>query len=629
VANDCRHRSNTLAVRPRPTAGESLPGYIMRVAHANGFASVRQLYGSLREREHGAFDELCTRLRLDRDERAMLFGALPSHWRQVGLPLSLAVTDFNHTCRRWCPLCLKDGKFLQGHWSLKLSCICLQHGVWLRDTCPRCGAICGWSGVLHTRCSCLADLADGMAEMAESPSLLVSQQICGTSPAARDMTVWSPLHPAAMHRLVRYLGNFATSARPAHPGQIENAHRMSIARLLVVGTAHLLQEWPVNLHKLMATLQSTAPQSLSVRRTFAPMYRVLYDDLSDSCYQFLRDAFEDYLHQRWWGLVCRRNRRMKEVTQTSHPRVTLPQAAKEVNASISVVRHLVQASLISEVSTPLPSGRRSRTLHVSELPLLKDAVAGAVSLAQAARILALPKRRLRDLIAAKALSPLICRRRNPAAAAWLIPKSEIDRLHVIPSHVPMTSPHSEDVRTVLKYWRLREHEAVAFIQAVMGGELKAHTHLDAGMSVPIGLASLPAQEVKQWLAAYRRAPENDLSVDQAAQALGIKQQVAYALVHAGLLIASRREGALGRRVLTCDLHSFKATYVSLADLARDTRRSPRALLAEIAVAPVCGPSVDGCRQYFFRRAELQPSRPTPRDLSTAPSGHTKVQRREP
>jgi hypothetical protein len=86
---------------------------------------------------------------------------------------------------------------------------------------------------------------------------------------------------------------------------------LPVARALVAGAARLLQDWPENLHRLMRVLQPSAPQSFSVRRTFAPLYRVLYDDLSDSCYQFLRDAFEGYLHQHWWGLVCRRNKCMR------------------------------------------------------------------------------------------------------------------------------------------------------------------------------------------------------------------------------------------------------------------------------------------------------------------------------
>ena len=369
MSDQKQHAGRKFAVRPRPNPGESLPGYLMRVAHANGFASTRQLHSCLCDRSQGALEELCARLCLDADERSRLFGVLPGHWNHDEVPLGLAATDFNQTCKRWCPLCLREGSSLQGIWTLKLSCVCAHHGVWLHDACPRCDEVCGWTGTQYARCGCQADLSQGQAELAELPILLISQQLCGVA-SIDSAFAWSDLHPAAMHRLVRCLGSFGASVRPAHPGQIANAHRLPVARALVASTAHLLQDWPENLHRLMRVLQPSVPQSFSVRRTFAPLYRVLYDDLSDSCYQFLRDAFEDYLHQHWWGLVCRRNKRMGEASQTAHPRLTIPQATKEANAPSSVVRHLVQASLIADVSTRLPSGRHSRTMDVNEVPLL-------------------------------------------------------------------------------------------------------------------------------------------------------------------------------------------------------------------------------------------------------------------
>lgn len=93
-------------------------------------------------------------------------------------------------------------------------------------------------------------------------------------------------------------------------------------------------------------------------------------------------------------------------------------------------------------------------------------------------------------------------------------------------------------------------------------------------------------------------------MDAAAKVLGIKQEVAYDLVRKGLL-RSTTAGALGQRMSGADIELFQATYVSLANLARDGRRSPRALLAELPATPVCGPAIDGARQYFYRRSEVE------------------------
>jgi hypothetical protein len=593
----------TFAVRPRPTPGESTTGYLMRVAGANGFRSVRQLFTSLRVRQQGAFDELCARLCLTDQERGNLFGTLPGHWGHSDIPLGLGVSDFNQTCRRWCPACMKEGCVLQGRWSLKLVCACSVHGVWLQDGCPRCDACGSWADAVQTHCQCGASLADADTEIADGDVSALAQLLCGDSMGADGVSGIATLSTPALHRLVRYLGPFQTDPRPAHPGQTVDVHRMTVARALVEGAAGLLANWPARLHERISEIQATAPRSPSVRRTFAPLYRVLYDDLSEPCYQFLRDAFEAYLHEHWWGLVCRRNKRMQSATVEKHPRITLSQMATAAGVPESVVRHLVQSELIPATSTALPSGRHSHSIHSDELHRIKVATDGALSLGQAARALALPEGRLRDLITAGVLVPLISRQMNRGAAAWVIPKGEIERLHVQPG-LAMPTMDAAPLRDALKYWRLRQHEGVALVSAVIDGQVPVRASDQD--RVPIGLAVLSAAETKRWLTMCRIESGEGLSVDHAAKELGFKQQVAYDLVRAGLL-TTIDAGVLGRRVTARDIEAFRAAYVSLAELAREANCSPRVLLARIGVVPVCGPAIDGARQYFFRRVESLPN----------------------
>lgn len=600
----------TFAVRPRPTPGESAPGYLMRVAGANGFGSVRQLFTSLRVRQQGAFDELCSRLCLTDQERGGLFGSLPSQWGHNDMPVGLGISDFNHTCRRWCPACMKEDGVLQGRWSLKLVCACSVHGVWLQDVCPRCGSNCSWTDTVQTHCQCGAPLIDANMETAGSDVLALTQLLTGESSTTVNVPGLVPLTTPAVHRLVRYLGPFLAEPRPAHPGQTMGVHRMVVARGLVSGAAELLANWPTRLYERIADIQSTASMSPSVRRTFAPLYRVLYDELSEHCYQFLRDAFEDYLHEHWWGLVCKRNKRMQSDTIKKHPRVTVPQIATAAGVPASVVRHLVQAELIPATSTALPSGRYSRSIHVDELHHIKVATDGALSLGRAARALALPEGRLRDLIVEGVVTPLISRQVNLGAAAWLIPKEEIERLHVRPGQV-MPASDTTPLRNALKYWRLRLHEGVALVRAVIAGLVPVLASDEYRDRVPIGLAMVNAAATKRWLATCRIEAGEGLSIDQAAKELGLKQQVAYDLVRLGLLTAVDA-GLLGRRVMASDITAFRAAYVSLAELARDANCSPRVLLAHVVVAPVCGPTVNGARQYFFRKTELSPTQVEPR-----------------
>lgn len=589
-----------LPMRPRPLDGEATPGYLMRVAVVNGFMSVPQLLTSLKHRQQSAFDELSERLCLTEIERHALYGSLPARWGLDALPSGLAVSDFNHEFRRWCPLCLKEGGVILGRWTLKLACVCTKHGVWLREDCAVCGRRGTWSEVDHLRCACLASLAGSAVEHADVLHVALLKVLGGAVDAScATLGEFAKLPPSLAHRVVRYLGPFASQLRPDHPGQILNAHHLIVAKVVVMGAAKLLASWPAGLHGLMAELQESAPSSPSVRQTFSPLYRVLYCELLEPSMQFLRDAFESYLHEHWWGLVCRRNRLMQAHTITSHPRLTLPQAAAASGVPTSVVRHLVQAELIEAETAPLPCGRTSKTVHVDELLDIRAATEGAHSLKDAARLLALPECRVRMLIDAAVITPLISRRSNGKASAWLIGKAEVDRMHVWP--LVSTGRLGKTVHDVLKYGRLSEREAIDLIKAVCNGELKSYAPV--GGAVSIGRAMMNSLEVQKWLKARRAVSLDGMSVDQAARVLKLKQQVAYDLVRSRLLRSTHGD-CHGHRISLGDLKQFKENYVSLAELARAEHRAPRALLRELGIEPVTGPSIDGARQYFFRRGDL-------------------------
>lgn len=450
------------------------------------------------------------------------------------------------------------------------------------------------------KCPCGASLVETDVEEVDRDVQALTLLLCGDLGAER-LECLSSLHTPSIHRLVRYLGPFQATTRPSRPGQTLDVHRLDVARGLVIGCVSLLAKWPAHLHAKIAELQTDAPGSPSVRRTFDPLYRVLYDALSEAEFKFLRDAFEGYLHANWWGLICKRNRRMRPETAYGHPRLSLPQMAKAARVPPSVVRHMVQAELVPSNSAELMSGRHARSIHLSELQGIKSATDGAMSLETTARMLSLPKRRVRELILSGHLTPLVSRELNKGAAAWLIPKGEIDRLHI------QTNPKPGDtkcipVRDILKYWRLREHEGSALISAIADGHLLVEG--DGHSLVSVGEAMLSTTSAKEWLLKHRGEARRDFSVDAAAKALGIKQQVAYDLVRSGLLRSSP-VGALGHRVSVADIERFQTTYVSLASLASERRRSPRALLAELPASPVCGPTINGARQYFYRRSEIE------------------------
>ncbi|MGZ5043201.1 MAG: helix-turn-helix domain-containing protein [Methylobacter sp.] len=408
-----------------------------------------------------------------------------------------------------------------------------------------------------------------------------------------------PLSVQEWLRLIRYLGQFSETFQPAKPGKISNLHQLEVASALLLQISWLLDPWPGNFHAVLQAIQRKSENQLSIRRTFGPMYRVLYTDLSEQCFQFLRDEFERYLHKNWPGVVCKRHRAFKPETIAVHPQMTLTQASKKAGVAPSTVRHFIEAELITSGQIALPSGRQTRSVHRHNAAHIAALAKDCLTLGELARLLALPEGRVRQLIASGLLKPLVSRAQNKAAT-WLISKRHVQELFfrgtgsslgqtiVIVSHI-------------LKYWHLRKGEWIELVQALSNHQLVPLC--EENELAPLGNVILDEKKVRLWLAEKRYASGASMSVDEAAQRLGLKQQVVYDLVKHGLL-ATIQDELLGRRITQANLEDFRVNYISLAEYAKSLNRAPRWLLKTLSVKPISGPMIDGSRQYFFKRIDL-------------------------
>lgn len=587
-----------LLVRPKPFCDEAGWGYLLRVASANGFDGLRALRGVLvGNRDGDTTRALCVGARLPRTALGILIGPYPSYWRANAHLLSLDSRDFNHTRMRWCPLCLKQEAYLRGVWSLKLVCTCHSHGVWLEDSCPECRTPQYLDRADLCRCACGARLGHAPARMAPAEVLRLNKTMTSEL-LKQNQDMASPLLDGrAWHRLIRYLGQFDENSEPQRPGQISDLHELAVAQKLVTITADLLAHWPENFKRLLANIQDRQKPSASIRRTFGRLYFVLYSHLADEQFQFLRDAFETHLHESWRGFVGKRNRSLKVETVARHPHVTVKKLARQIRMRPALIKHLLHSRHISGLDCELPSGRHVRSIHRGDANKMTLLARGSMTLMEAASLLALPERRLRELVAAELVIPIISRSTS-TSAIWLFQRTTLNPFAAI-AGTSRNDARAVSLKQILKTWRLRDGEFVALVKAIMGKELVPVMHSAA----PIGELVLDANAVRAWLNAQRVIVKSWLSVDHAARLLAVKQQVAYGLVAKGLL-RSTAEDAKNRRISMADVQVFRDTYVSLAEVARRRSTSPKCLLQTLKSSPVCGPSVDGSRQYFFRRADL-------------------------
>lgn len=605
-------RRRGLPVRPRPHPGEWAYGYLARVAEANGYESPRALWRGLGPRRTGSISSVRYALRLSPAEWSFLSGPWPRFCRvEQVFAEGLAPSDYCHDHLRWCPHCLAEQRFLRARWAIKLCVVCPEHGCYLQDTCPICHQHQRVERATLDRCPCGASLI-GIPDLCDAEDELRIQIAFQSALAGQIQEGGLSLSVVAWIKLFHRVAALFDAERESRPGQIPGLHRLDRAIAVNRQLASLLAAWPSGFHRYLGDLQQSAEPSFSLVRTFGRLYRWLYGDFEGGEFAFLREAFEDYLRTHWWGLLCRRNRRLD--TRTIGSRRTAHAIAEAAGTTPARVRQLHLAGWVEADIAAQPSGRRAWSFPASQIKPITALIADGLTLKDAAAYLRLPRHRIRELIKAGLINPVLSAEGH-GAAAWLLSRHQLDGLHR--NDAPCQAQAVEDGHTdliplvqILKTWRLEPGAFPALVRALRTGVLTPPPIRNME-TPPLGNMLLSRPQVQAWLAQWRKANGKDYSITEAARALGIKDQVAYHLVRHGLLECGAALRRRVRRISNDDLAAFKTRYISLVEIAKWLGTSPKQILNSLQARPVAGPSIDGCRQYFYSRSDLAHLLPQP------------------
>jgi hypothetical protein len=379
-------------------------------------------------------------------------------------------------------------------------------------------------------------------------------------------------------------------------------HRVEKALVLANATALLLEDWPKNFHALLHRARSEHLDASHLAQAYGPMYRVLYRDLAAPSFDPLRQVFEQHLHDNWFGLLGRRNRWLRIDTISTHPRQSATSVAEKTKVGVAAIRHLAECETVSAYTVHHGSGRVARAFPEEVIQHIQHLKQDSVTLRDGASILRVARRRVRELLDAGLIRAWVDRRRANASTWWLS-KSDVMMLATIGERIASARgdrPFCVSLRTVLKTWRFQQGEFPALVRAMLAKELTVRRPLT--LTAGLGCVELLPEELRGWLSNLRRGNQAWLSIDEAARRLGLKQQVAYELVARGLIVSSIQDR--GRRIAPQAIDSFRCAYVSLSELAAEKSMAPRRMLALLKSRPVCGPRVDGARQYFYRREDV-------------------------
>lgn len=583
-----------LPLRPKPFRDESLFSYLVRLSAVHGFDGPGRLWRALGSPAGSRLvPAIAEAADLFTDVVETLSGPAPPCFR-AGTPGRAFTNAWNHRYVRWCPLCVREQAYLRRLWHLKTVTACPQHRCQLVDQCPHCGDRLAIFRLTEMRCACGAALD---AACTGAPCVELELALARAAADFHDRGEGAALFETLSH-LVVLLGQFNSVKFPQKPGKLVGLDRLDVASELAVSADRLLSSWPTRFEEMLTDrLAHVRANALSAQlpEVFGSLYRVLYKRLAGPEYQFLRDAFEAFLRRHWWGLLCKRNSRLGAETISGHCKVSRREAAKRAGVALSSVKRLVQSEVVPADVFEAPSGRQLTLIDERDLPQISRMANTALTMQEASSRLGLPQRLVKQMIASKLLTLFAGRPKQ--AGAWMIspdlPRAPLGVVDM--PHLPL--------RFVLRYWHLTDVQRVDILAAALHGPLRAFIGTP-DIEQPLGDASINVTALRRWIDSVRAGQaEPSLSVCEAARRLGVKEEVAYELASRRLLHGLRV--GRGLRIPVAEADRFAATYVSLASLAKAAGTSARSLLPRLGAAPIAGPLVDGSRQYFFRRSDVE------------------------
>lgn len=604
--------ATSLVYQPLPHEGESLHGYLLRVANGNGYTTPRWLA------DVPDFVEAVTTW-----FGTSLFGRRPK-WFESGdvrdfSPSTLSERSLLGSHARYCPECLLADGYWHFEWELIFYTACSLHRRVLVDQCLKCKKPLAWTRSRFLQCNCGAHLLEGCGQLGHHDEVLLCHQI-GMSLAREARLAYAPmtlfhglLHEMSVKCLVSLISTLGGGANlSAHARKITSfkVSDLTDARRLVCRTAYLLGEWPRRFQSYVRDAvtvrkdRNRATQYFSHKARFSAAILVAHQNPELT---FLLDAYRAVMREGAVGTLDLRHSWANAEDREQQQYLPLVKAAKRLSVSLTRLRELFEKG---HAEGFVKAGGGKRTFIVIDKASLVQTEAfldSLISRRTASRLLGISDQRVGQLADAELLPSISLR--DGAGYKRLYQRHVVIKFgKTLSAHVDPCQCSREviSMETICRIYLESNHVFLSFIRAIQSKQLRP-----VGMNTfgrGIGALVFSVAAYNEWQTAL--APRDRcMTIVEAAQDLGVKQEVAYHLVRCGVLsftIATRQKKRF--RVISPDaLDAFRQRFVSSVEIAQQWNTSPTTvvhILLDANVRPVVGPSIDGCRQYFFDRADV-------------------------
>lgn len=589
-------------VVPTPFEDEDLLGFLARCANSNAL-TVTELVKAFR-----SSSQTDMRSWVREVEHPLIWG---NQFDELLHPSTRPARAWSHRNRKFCPHCMIEAGYWRASWCLMLATCCPRHGIWLQERCGSCDTTLSIEAMRCFRCDvCGKSLVDvdSAVQPAGREALWIAQQL--TLRVARsgecsdhitgDLTLFE------FHELALRVGVRGSIVNTNKPLKLKEAGALTVAIPIAEGAGKALMNWPYGLEDMLDAIreQRRDASSWKIREAMGPIYWDIYHYLKDPRFDFVRTAFESYIRDHWEAPLACRNRNIRPQLVRNHTWVPVCEAAKRSGVEPALLKRMAMGREIPTREQTHKSGRHARIVNLAMVRNHAGRVQRMMTAEQTAAHLDISRKRVRQLLEAGLLTVLGGTPR--AGQRWWIDPISMDRCAHSGSQLATEPKDSVSVTQLAKCSIASAEGFVSLIGAIRTGELSVW--VPPGSKQEMGRWRLSKDEFLKWRPVAEKVGTSRLSVSDVAVQLGVKPEVAYALVRARLLPATT--DSAGRRVAQWvdvrALSELREQYILGTELAALARTSPKQVaqrLKACGIRPIAGPDSAraSCRQYVWQR----------------------------
>jgi hypothetical protein len=642
--------------RGAPRPDENLLGYIVRLTEENGYETPAWItmlgkagYRGSKWKEIGETGlSNCSLMFYDEaayyDGLAQVTGATSEAIQRAAYPAappakrgSVRYWMFNEPVSRTligtkpkiCPDCLAEQNYCRKIWDLTIMTVCPLHRCSLISSCPQCQQPLRWHRNEVARCHhCGVDWRSCLEQRrVPEQELEYVRQIyrrCGLTVNTLPAASTNPLYSLNLEDYIRVLffiasqfdGLNETIGKCLRKNSVEKLHSL-MARAFIV-----FEEFPHNYHEFLEWRRSVPTElpnskkncETGLHKDFGNFWITIYTVFKSQQFGFLRDAFEQYLRERWDGGYISTNSRLNESTRFSKDRkyLTRGQAMRLLKTHLGWVDRFADEGRI-KVKVKRTEHKRLMLYNAVDVRRLRAEFDQSLGLQPTAKRLGVGVKQLKELVEYGYITALRGRAVDgykPWRFSIAVVDDFLEKLATFVRQNPDRKARRIDLHRAVKCAGRTSIKMVCFIHSVLNGELRP-CGWDKRNGV-YGLLFLEPDVLAYIQHGYWKDNAQQMTINGAAKKLNMRRDVLKFLVEKGFIKVeaniTNRMAKLGARAIgASELERFVATYIPTVHLAYELKSTSQRVLKVLKtknIFPITGKAVDGGNLYLVRRSDL-------------------------